>query len=482
MKKKITLTESVDEFKSTDIWRINKNAFVISLAFMLHFTAYSGAANLQSSINAEAGLGTASLAAVYAGLIASNVFLPVIVIKWIGCKWAMALSFIAYMPYIAAQLWPTFYTLIPAGIFVGFGGGPLWCAKCTYLTVISEVHNQISGVPVDVLVMRFFGLFFMVFQMNQVWGNLISSIVLSSGDNEYALTSVNETLIPEVCGANFLPSTDAGEALHKQPEDKIRTIAGIYLACMVAACLIVAIGVDSLKRYDSGRKGSGTGLSGTALIAVTMKLLKEPNQLLLIMMLFFIGLQQAFFGADFTAAFVSCAIGTGTVGFVMMTFGLTDAISCLVTGYLVKITGRVPLVIAAALLQTVLLLTMLMWKPDPSQLYMFFIIAALWGLSDSIWLVHVNAFCGLLFPGREEAAYSNFRLWESVGFIVAYLYSPFLRMRIKIIILLVMLVLGVIQYLYVEYKASKENIIVKSKKSDPVCVKGCDNIAFQNVE
>lgn len=40
-----------------------------------------GAANLQSSINAEAGLGTASLAAVYAGLIISNIFLPVIVIK-----------------------------------------------------------------------------------------------------------------------------------------------------------------------------------------------------------------------------------------------------------------------------------------------------------------------------------------------------------------------------------------------------------------
>lgn len=56
--------------------------------------------------------------------------------RWLGTKWAISLSFIAYMPYIAAQLYPRFYTMIPAGLIVGFGGGPLWCAKCTYLSVV----------------------------------------------------------------------------------------------------------------------------------------------------------------------------------------------------------------------------------------------------------------------------------------------------------------------------------------------------------
>lgn len=36
-------------------------------------------------------------------------------------------------------------------------------------------------------------------------------------------------------------------------------------------------------------------------------------------------------------AFVSCAVGTGSVGFVMMTFGLADAIGCVLTGYLAKV-------------------------------------------------------------------------------------------------------------------------------------------------
>lgn len=59
--------------------RITKNVCLIGLAFMLHFTAFHGTANLQSSINAS--MGTYSLAAIYASLILSNIFLPVIVIR-----------------------------------------------------------------------------------------------------------------------------------------------------------------------------------------------------------------------------------------------------------------------------------------------------------------------------------------------------------------------------------------------------------------
>lgn len=89
----------------------------------------------------------------------------------------MAISFIAYMPFLAAQFFPRFYTLLPSGLFVGFGGGPLWCAKCTYLTVAAEAFSTIVGgkVRTEVLLVRFFGLFFVFYQMAQVWGNLISS-------------------------------------------------------------------------------------------------------------------------------------------------------------------------------------------------------------------------------------------------------------------------------------------------------------------
>lgn len=81
------------------------------------------------------------------------------------------------MPFIAAQFYPRVYTLVPAGLAVGFGGGPLWCAKCTYLTVVAEAFSTLlhGEIKQEVLVVRFFGLFFIFYQMAQVWGNLISS-------------------------------------------------------------------------------------------------------------------------------------------------------------------------------------------------------------------------------------------------------------------------------------------------------------------
>lgn len=53
------------------------------------------------------------------------------------------------------------------------------------------------------------------------------------------------------CGANFCPSDStqvANPNLVPPSTSKINLIAGIYLACMIAACLIVAFGVDSMTR------------------------------------------------------------------------------------------------------------------------------------------------------------------------------------------------------------------------------------------
>lgn len=60
---------------------ITKNVVVIGLAFMIHFTAFHGTSNLQSSVNADKALGTTTLAVIYGSLILSNIFLPMTVIR-----------------------------------------------------------------------------------------------------------------------------------------------------------------------------------------------------------------------------------------------------------------------------------------------------------------------------------------------------------------------------------------------------------------
>nr|CAD7406354.1 unnamed protein product [Timema poppensis] len=480
---------SHEVFEPEERWRILRNIVMISFAFMVQFTAFQGAANLQSSVNSSAGLGTASLATIYGALILSNVFLPVVMIRWLGCKWTVALSFIAYMPYIAAQFYSTFYTMIPAALFVGLGGGPLWCGKCTYLSVVADVYSKLTNIPTDTLTIRFFGVFFMIFQCSQIWGNLISSLVFSSDEADLAED------VGDHCGANFCPGT-TGSAnnsnLARPSDEKIYTVAGIYLGCMVLAVCIVSFGVDSLKRYhEDKRTGSGTGLSGFQLLAVTLKLLKEPKQLLLMPLVMWLGVEQAFVGADYTAvrlsprpspshvrlvaqgwtqvylifggkilmgdlrccsqSYVSCAWGIRNIGYVMICYGITNSITAISAGSLVKLTGRVPIVTCAAALHVAILVTLLCWTPSFQDRVLFFVMSGLWGVADGVWLVQINAMCGFLFPGREEAAYSNFRLWESLGFIVAYAYSSFLCTYVKLYILLALLVVGLVGYYYIEW-------------------------------
>ncbi|KAG6444535.1 UNC93-like protein [Manduca sexta] len=450
-------------------WRINRNIFVLGFAFMIHFTAFHGAANLQSSVNSDAGAGTFTLATIYFSLILSNILLPAIIIKWLGCKWAVSVSFLAYMPFIAAQFYPRLYTLVPAGMMVGFGGGPLWCAKCTYLSVIAEPYAKLSGVPAEVLVVRFFGLFFMFYQMAQIWGNLVSSAILSSSLGD-VVTAANETLTstaapfltnvtasPTVefgsnCGVNFCSSSASHENTNLVPPSplKIQVIAGVYLTCMASAVVLVAVGVDSLTRYTSGRKTACHGKSGLQLLAVTLRQLRHKYQLLLLPVIGYIGAEQAFMAADFTQAFVGCAYGINNIGFVMICFGVWNALAAPVAGAVVKLTGRYPVMVTALILNLGLLTALLHWRPNPDQWMVFYLLAAVWGAADAVWLVQINALSGILFPGDEEAAYSNFRLWEATGSVLSYGTAPYLCVRTRLYILIGFLLVGFTGYTIIE--------------------------------
>ncbi len=56
-------------------------------------------------------------------------------------------------------------------------------------------------------------------------------------------------------------------------------------------------------------------------------------QLLLIPLTMWSGVEQGFFGSEFTAAFVTCAYGVENVGFVLMAYSATDAVFSFIWGW-----------------------------------------------------------------------------------------------------------------------------------------------------
>ena len=72
--------------------------------------------------------------------------------------------------------------------------------------------------------------------------------------------------------------------------------------------------------------------------------------------------------------------------------------------------------------------------------------------SNEIFLLFITALYGVLFVGPEATGgFSNYRLWESMGFIIAYILQTKVCIDVKLWFLEIVLLLGLCGYLLVEY-------------------------------
>lgn len=279
--------------------RILKNLIIVCLGYLFLFSSYQGLANLQSTLNIEGNTGIVSQSIVYVALIVSSLFLPKLVIRQFGCKITLVLCILTYTPYIAANFYPSMATFVPTAILIGLGAAPLWSAKCTYLNEISAMYASQTSDTADVVTARFFGIFFMVFQNTQIWGNLVSYYVLkpspifanSTSFDELAVSSIASTNV--TCGAEFCFGIN--ENLKPPTDDKRYLLVAIYLGLAVLGAVIVGLFLDPLRS-----KKDDDGESTLARVAATLKHLKKTDQLLLVPLTIFSGIEQAFILGDYT--------------------------------------------------------------------------------------------------------------------------------------------------------------------------------------
>ena len=51
----------------------------------------------------------------------------------------------------------------------------MWSAKCTYLSQMGTYVAKVKGTSPEVLINRFFGIFFCMFQTWGIWGNIVTA-------------------------------------------------------------------------------------------------------------------------------------------------------------------------------------------------------------------------------------------------------------------------------------------------------------------
>ncbi|XP_016042974.2 LOW QUALITY PROTEIN: protein unc-93 homolog A [Erinaceus europaeus] len=422
-----------------------RNVLVVSCGFLLLFTAYGGLQSLQSSLNSEEGLGVAALSTLYAGVLLSSMLLPPLLIRRLGCKWTIVVSMCCYVAFSLGNFYASWYTLIPTSVVLGVGAAPLWSAQSTYLT---ELGSRRAGKAGGDAVARYFGIFFLIFQSSGVWGNLISSLVF--GQKPVQETHPEQQL--QSCGARDCPMASVATNSTQRPsQELVYTLLGIYTGSGVLAVLLVAVLLQPWRTLQRPAQGECDTLLST------FRLLRDRRLCLLLLLPLYSGFQQAFLAGDFTKSYVTCALGIQFVGYVMICFAATDSLCSLLYGWLVHYTGRVALYALGTVTQLSCMVALLLWQPHPHQLPVFFIFSGLWGLADAVWQTQNSALFGVLFEEDKAAAFANYRLWEALGFVVAFGYSTALCVHVKLYILLAVLTVAVAAYGTVEFMEARRS-------------------------
>ena len=162
-------------------WRYRKNLFILSLSFILVFTAFRSIQNLQSSLNSAGHLGVIAMGCVHGTMFLTCLFAPVLINK-LTSKWTIVLGLLFYLFWIAANFYPHFYTLIPTSIGVGFGQSLAWGAQVTYIQKLAVDYADVSQELTQQELYKFNGIFLALFQTSHIWGNLVSSLMLPYSD------------------------------------------------------------------------------------------------------------------------------------------------------------------------------------------------------------------------------------------------------------------------------------------------------------
>ncbi|KAG8444321.1 hypothetical protein GDO86_009489 [Hymenochirus boettgeri] len=423
-----------------------KNILVLAFGILLLYTAYMGLQTLQSSLNKIEGLGVASLSVMYVSLSISSLLLPPILIKRIGCKWTIVVSMFCFISYSLGNFYPSWPTLTICSVLVGLGGGPLWASKSTYITIIGHKYAETSGKLVKDIVNQYFGIFFFICQTCRVWGNLISSLIFHLTQNSGYVDTLNQSF----CGAGDCPVVlESQNVTVGQPSKTVLYILlGSYTGCGLLAVVLIILFLD--QTHVEKQKTKNESLCCLNLLA-SFNHLRDKRQCLLIPLTMFSGFEQGFITSDFTKSYVTCILGLKYVGFVIICFGVSNSICAVLFGKITQYTGRIPLFLLGAAINVGCIIGFLIWKPQTGNFAVFFIMSALWGIADAVWQTLLSSLYGILFEKNKEAAFANFSLWESLGFAIAFGYSSFICVYIKLYILLCVVVVGILLYGTVEY-------------------------------
>ena len=201
-----------------------------------------------------------------------------------------------------------------------------------------------------------------------------------------------------------------------------------------------------LSKRDEKGNNAPTHSSFGAMMKYIVAPLKDRRMILIIPLIAYSGLQQAFVWAVFTKNIVTPVLGISGVGGAMAIYGAADVVCSLVAGRLTSgLHSATSIVSVGAILQAVVLFWLLLFYSPMGGLLgaaVPLFIGALWGVGDGVLNTQLSALLGLLFEDVKEAAFAQWRVWQSGAIAVIFFLSPNITLQAMLILMATALIIS----------------------------------------
>ncbi|KDP35602.1 hypothetical protein JCGZ_09040 [Jatropha curcas] len=405
-----------------------KDIHILSFGFLLIFLAYGAAQNLETTVNTEQDMGTISLGILYLSFTFFSLFAS-LVVRLLGSKNAVVLGTTGYWLFIAANIKPTWYTMIPASLYMGFAASIIWVGEGTYLTSTACRHARDYNLHEATVIGSFNGEFWGMFASHQFVGNLISLAILRDG-GEGSTNGTTLLFVVFLCIMTF----------------------GMILMCFLSKR-------DS--KEDEGLENSSFSLYSSlkSLSKSIIIALLDIRMLLIIPLIAYSGLQQAFVWAEFTKDIATPALGVSGVGGAMAVYGAFDAICSLTAGRLTSGLQSITWIVSAgAFLHAIVFLWILLKYSLTSGIIGVIyplIMAALLGIGDGVLNTQLSALLGILFKHDTEGAFAQLKVWQSASIAFVFFANPYISLHAMVLIMFAALCVSVVGFLFLTLHVEK---------------------------
>ncbi|KAN0014699.1 hypothetical protein ACTFIU_001017 [Dictyostelium citrinum] len=366
------------------------NTIHCAIGFLFIFFGYSPTQSLITNLHESNG--SIGLALLYFSF-AIGCFIAPLVLKKIGLIKSLTIAGITYAIFIFCSITGVAVLeglFLPASILIGFGAGLLWTSQPVYVSRNAPTEKELG---------LYSGMFQTIYSMGSIVGNALSGTLQNQ--------DVNPTIILSILGST--------------------TFCG---------CILLAF----LRRVDpivpTPRKSFSKTFTGAFMV------FKDRKFLLLIPLLIVQGQSQSYFYETFNGI-----IGLGRIGYISVTMGIVSVIGSSVWGRVhdkLK-NGKKILALIMGVLY-LLSLTLLSCAYYFDEIPMFYVIAAVNGMFDSLQTILIFVTVASLYPNDNVSAFSASRFLMSISTGIAFFVFHYLNFFVVIFWILALLVVAQICY------------------------------------